>query len=164
MRLAWAAMACAVFVASLAAHVATFLGIDPMETVPGVMGLHFLIFPPFIAGIVYCKTAPGGELTGNQVQAAAPRWLPWLTGLCFVYAFVNFGLFMVLSGGGGPKESGGKYYLSSHGRVVRELTEAEYHQQRAYVVRGFSGHWMLFSSAALLMIVGSRARPESSSG
>ena len=155
MRLAWAAMACAVFVASLAAHVATFLGIDPMESFPGVMVLHFLIFPPFVAGILLARDK------NKNLEADAPAWLGRLVSACFVYAMVNFALFMFRSGAsGGPAERDGKFVMSSHGHIVREITEAEYHQQRAYVVRGFSGHWMLFSSAALLMIVGSRARPE----
>jgi hypothetical protein len=77
-----------------------------------------------------------------------------LTGAFAAYALVNFAVFIVLSEGGGPHERDGKYVLQEHGTVLRELSEAEYHQQRAYVVRGFSGHWMLFSSAALVGLVG----------
>jgi hypothetical protein len=160
MRLAWAAMASAVFVASLAAHLATFVGIDPLESVPDVMLLHLTMFPPFIAGIVYAKKSQRGGLTPQQFQAAVPRWLQLLVAVSFVYAMVNFGLFMALSAAGAPTKRDGRYFIA-HGRAVaHEITEAEFHQQQAYVVRGFSGHWMLFSSAALLMIVGSRARPE----
>jgi hypothetical protein len=43
--------------------------------------------------------------------------------------------------------------LISHGTVVRKLTEKEYDGQQAYVVPDFSGHWMFFSSAALMLLV-----------
>ena len=44
-----------------------------------------------------------------------------------------------------PAEKEGRYYLHGHGRKIRDLEEGEYRQFRAYEVRGFSGHWMLFS-------------------
>jgi hypothetical protein len=84
---------------------------------------------------------------------AAPQWLKILTGIFGAYAFLNFVLFIILTEGGGPHQEKDKFVLQSHGRVIRELTEKEFHQQQAYVVRGFSGHWMLFSSAALMLLV-----------
>lgn len=74
--------------------------------------------------------------------------------VCFVYGLLNFVIFMSLNEGGGPQIRDGKYVLTSHGKLIRELTEEEYHQQRAYVVRGFSGHWMLFASASLTFMMG----------
>ena len=151
----WCWLAAAVLIVSLVVHVSTFLGIDPMEKWPGVMLIHLAIFPPFIAAISYANRI-GGPKQGRQdrVIDTAPRWLRILTGLFFAYALVNFAIFLVLVEGGGPHERDGKYLLTSHGTVLRELSEAEYHRQRAYVVRGFSGHWMLFSSGALMMLVG----------
>jgi hypothetical protein len=151
----WCWFAAAVLIVSLVVHASTFLGIDPMEEWPGVMFLHLAIFPPFIAAILYADRI-GGPKQGRQdrVASSAPRWLQIMTGVFFVYAFVNFAIFLVLVEGGGPHERDGKYFLTSHGTVLRELSEAEYHQQRAYVVRGFSGHWMLFSGASLMILVG----------
>ena len=61
------------------------------------------------------------------------------------YAVLNFVLSFVLSeGGANPDIWDGKYVLQSHGKLVRELSEPEYHLQLAYLLRGFSGHWMLF--------------------
>jgi hypothetical protein len=151
----WCWFAAAVLLVSLAVHVSTFLGIDPLEKWPGVMLLHLAIFPPFFAAICYANCI-GGPKHGRQdrVVKSAPRWLQVLTGVFFAYALVNFAVVMVLVEGGGPSERDGRYFVTSHGTVFRELTEAEYHQQRAYEVRGFSGHWMLFSSAALMGLVG----------
>ena len=64
--------------------------------------------------------------------------------LLIAYAVVNFLLFFLLSSGGTPDIWDGKYVLHSHGNLIRELSEREYHLQQAYVLRGFSGHWMIF--------------------
>src|SRR5260370_6600612 len=151
----WCWFAAALLIVSLVVHTSTFLGIDPMVVWPGIMFIHIAIFPPFIAAIYYSERI-GGKEQGRQDRLinSAPLWLRILTGLFFAYALVNFAVFKVLSEGGGPHERDGKYVLQEHGTVLRELSEAEYHQQRAYVVRGFSGHWMLFSSAALMGLVG----------
>jgi len=43
-----------------------------------------------------------------------------------------------------PDVRDGKYVLHNHGQVIRELSENEYEWQKAYILRGFSGHWMAF--------------------
>jgi hypothetical protein len=63
----------------------------------------------------------------------------------FLYTLVNFALFMINSEGGGPFAENDKYYLKSHGHIIRELSEQEFYRFRAYELRGFSGHWILFS-------------------
>jgi hypothetical protein len=165
MLIGWCWLAAAVLIVSLVAHVSTFLGLDPMAKWPGVMFIHVAIFPPFIAAIYYANRI-GGPEQGRQdrVINSAPRWLQILTGLFFAYALVNFAVFLVLVEGGGPSERDGKFYLKSHGTVLRELSEAEYHRQRAYVVRGLSGHWMLFSCAALMGLVGAARLRRHSAG
>jgi hypothetical protein len=155
MLIGWCWFAAAVLVVSLVVHASTFLGIDPMARWPGVMLIHLAIFPPFIAAIYYAQRV-GGKKPGHQdrVFNSAPLGLRILTGLFSVYALVNFAAFVILSEGGVPHERDGKYFLHEHGTFLRELSEAEYHRKQAYVVRGFSGHWMLFSCAALTMFVG----------
>jgi hypothetical protein len=153
--IAWCCVAAAVLIVSLVVHTSTFLRLDPMAEWPGVMFIHIAIFPPVIAAIYYARRI-GGKEPGHQdrVIKCAPLWLRVLTGVFIAYALVNFAAFFVLSEGSGPHERDGKYFLQSHGTVRRELSEAEYHRQRAYGVRGFSGHWMVFSCAALMMLVG----------
>jgi hypothetical protein len=161
----WCWFAAAVLIVSLVVHVSTFLGFDPMAKWPGVMFIHLAIFPPFIAALFYASRTAGKDPRGqDRVFNSAPRWLRILTGVFFAYAFVNFAAFIVLTEGGGPDERDGKYFLRSHGRVIREITEVEYHQQQAYVVRGFSGHWMLFSCGALTLLVGAAKLRRHSAG
>jgi hypothetical protein len=75
----------------------------------------------------------------------APKWavITWYCSI--VYVIINFLVFMVLVKDGSPKEENGKFYLVDHGRVTRQITKQEHQQYEAYVVRGFSGHWILFT-------------------
>ena len=61
------------------------------------------------------------------------------------YTFVNFFAFG-LGVQGTPGQKNGRYYLHDHGTHVRDLTRDEFIHYRALGVRGFSGHWMLFSA------------------
>lgn len=150
----WSFSAGAVLLISMVVHGSTFLGNDPMEVIPGVMWITLLIFPLFIAALAYVtKIGAARHIKIDKVIAYCPLWLRVMTGMFFVYALVNFAIVGVLSEGGGPHKRAGRFVLQSHGRIIRELTEEEYHQHRAYVVRGFSGHWMLFSSGSLMAFV-----------
>jgi hypothetical protein len=151
---AWIILAGAVFVVSLATHFSTFAPIDPLDVVPYLMFVHVAIFPPFGAAIWYAKGVGGGRKEGFSVVKHAPMWLRILTVALVVYAFANFPLMLIRNEGGNPDKRGSQYLLTSHGKVLRELSEDEYHGKRAYLVRGVSGHWMLFSSGALTLLVG----------
>ncbi len=153
-RWLWMIFAAVVFALSLTAHAATFFGVNPMHAVPGVMWLHVLIFPPFVAAIVYANRAGETGLKQDGVIQAAPMWLKAVVGVCGAYALTNFVLFLVLSEGGKPYQEFGRYFLRIRGALIRELTLSEYHRHQAYIVRGFSGHWLLFSSAAVMMLAG----------
>jgi hypothetical protein len=150
----WCVVAAAFLIVTATVHVSTFLPIDPMDEWPGVMFLHVAMFLPFGAALWYASRAGGEKKSLDPIVHSAPRWMQGLTVGLFAYAIFNFGMFLTLSEGGGPTVRDGKYLLTSHGRVIRELTEAEYHRQRAYEVRGFSGHWMVFASASLMLLVG----------
>ena len=77
-------------------------------------------------------------------MADLPRWQQYAVKGLFAYALINFALFFYRSSGGTPEERDGKYVLQNHGTVIRELSADEYERHSAYVVRGFSGHWMVF--------------------
>jgi hypothetical protein len=47
---------------------------------------------------------------------------------------------------GSPSIKDGQYILENHGTFIKILTEAEYNHFQANIVRGFSGHWLLFYS------------------
>ena len=152
---AWCVFAAVLLFLSLTAHACTFFGIDPLQKSPAVMFIHVAIFPPFGAAIFYTNKLKAAK-SQDMAMKAAPRPLRWLTGAFGLYAMVNFVLFVILSEGGGPSQRDGKYVIEDHGTVVREISEAEFHRKQAYIVRGFSGHWMLFATAALTLLMGVR--------
>lgn len=81
----------------------------------------------------------------SKLIALAPRPLRIACKAAFIYAIINFALFMPLMEGGSPSVKNGNYYLQSHGRKIRDLTKDEYLRFQSYELRGFSGHWMFFS-------------------
>jgi hypothetical protein len=151
----WCSFSAVLLIVCVVVHASTFLGIDPIAKWPGVMFLHVAIFPPFFAAVYYSKGfGIKDQMHQQRAGKSAPRWLRILTGAFFVYAFLNFAVFAILSEGGMPAKRDGKYVVTSRGKVLRELSEAEFHRRQAYVVRGFSGHWMLFGCASLMFLVG----------
>jgi hypothetical protein len=131
------------FFSSLFVHLTTFFGIDPSKHVPWFWGLHLGIFVVFIPMLFVQGLTPRKDFW-SKIFAAMPRWARYTTKAFFAYALINFALFFFLSRGGVPDVRDGKYVLHNHGQVIRELSEDEYELQKAYVVRGFSGHWMVF--------------------
>jgi hypothetical protein len=130
------------FFASLIVHVTTFFGVDPSKHAPWVWALHFGIFVVFFP-MVFAQRGTKKEFWG-KLNASLPRWGRYAVKALFAYALVNFALFLFLSKGGVPEESDGRYVLRNHGEIIRELSPEEYERQKAYVLRGFSGHWMVF--------------------
>jgi len=132
-------------------HGATFLGVDLIEKFQLVWGLHLGIFPLFFLMILAIRIEEKDSygflrksLSWKRFFAPMPIWAKYVTYALLAYALINFALFLFLSEGGTPELRDGKYVLHDHGRIIRELTEQEYHLQKAYVLRGFSGHWMYF--------------------
>jgi hypothetical protein len=141
----------------LGVHLSTFFGFDPIDRIPGVMFMHLVVMVlMFVSMFLLNGHEPGAlkNITKSRMWRASPRWMHGALAASFIYALINFGLFMSLSEGGGPSRQGKAYVLSSHGRTIRTLTEQEFHQQQAYVVRGFSGHWILFSVAMVTLWTG----------
>lgn len=151
----WTLLSAVLLLASVAVHSSTFVGSRLMQTTPSVMWIHLLVFPTFFAAILYANRIDGPkDEMQEKLLAQAPRWLKVMTVTLLAYALVNFVTFIALAEGGVSENHGNSYFVSSHGKVVRELTEDEYHQHQAYELRGFSGVWMAFSSAALLLLTG----------
>jgi hypothetical protein len=80
-----------------------------------------------------------------------PTWLAVLAIGGFLYAFLNFMLFMG-SEIGTPDIEGGKYILQNHGQLIKTITEQEYHHFKANEMRGFSGHWIAFYGIAMAIL------------
>jgi hypothetical protein len=132
------------FTLALVVHGLTFAHIDIMETIPAVWVLHVGIFVVFVPLVFSARRLSGADQKYRDFQSLFPEWANTLITVVFIYAIVNFVVFMFLSHGGVPAIRDGQFILHSHGKLVRVLTEKEYHVQRAYVVRGFSGHWLVF--------------------
>jgi drug/metabolite transporter superfamily protein YnfA len=141
---AFGLLALAGFIASLLVHLAALSGIDVEEQIPAVWALHGGIF---VVAIVYtilnrnkAKVKPSWDMLGS----AFPRWARLVGAGLLAYAVLNFVLFITATEGGNPIIRDGKYHLLNHGALIRELTLAEYAAAKANVIRGFSGHWMVF--------------------
>jgi hypothetical protein len=137
-------IAAAGFTAALVVHLLTFAHIDLSEGFPFVWSLHIGIFLVFLPFVFLARKSFGADITLTKVRASVPQWASTFIIIAIVYAFVNFALFFFLSEGGRPDVRDGQFVLQNHGKLIRFLTEEEYHLQRAYVLRGFSGHWLVF--------------------
>lgn len=133
------------FFLSLVVHGATYVGINLSERLSWVWGLHLLIFPLFIPMVLLLR-ARGieGRDFWKRFFAPMPKWIKYAFYVLGAYTLINFLLFLYLVEGGSPDIRNGKYVLHSHGKIIRELTAEEYEMNKAYVVRGFSGHWLYF--------------------
>lgn len=143
-RNVFAALALLGFLLALAAHLAALSGVDVQTRFPGVWLLHAGIFVVFLPMLFASNRASGRRVTFEQVRAAVPGWVLVAGALLFAYAMLNFMLFMQAAEGGSPDLRDGGFVLQNHGRVIRQLSAAEYVALRANEVRGFSGHWLVF--------------------
>jgi hypothetical protein len=121
-------------VLSLTAHILSFFGIR-FGGMPLFVGLHVGIFPLWIPVVFIAQKMMGGAQRNDFWKVAllgCPPWMKYMTYGFFIYAFVNFAIFMILvsihppvKGGVGPPPE---------------------------VLHGFSGHWMAFYSAGLAIL------------
>ncbi len=121
-----AAVSLAGLLASVGCHLAGWLGADPPWG-QALFVLHVGIFPLWFPLVFFAnRTMPKGA-RGNldHLLAELPRWARVAVGVLFLYALVNFAYFMWL---------------------VRQFPKKEV--PFAVVLRGFSGHWMMFYGVA----------------
>jgi hypothetical protein len=149
-------------IVSALVHFSTYVGFDPQSAGPAVWLLHIGVFIVFIPAVWVANIKrQSGVRKPNEIWPLAPRWMKILVSLLGFYAIVNFIVFFylmfVVLGGGTPEKESGGYVLSNHGTVMRQISEEEYHRYRAYMVRGFSGHWMAFYAAAMTMAASAAA-------
>jgi hypothetical protein len=122
------------FIASAVVHVVSLFGIDASYYIPWIWVLH--------GGIFVALWPIAGKTIQRNRPWPLPRWAKILLGALFIYGFIN--LILDLRSTGTPDLLNGTYVLQSHGRVIRELSERDYHLERARMFRGFSGLWMIF--------------------
>ncbi|MFO0969089.1 MAG: hypothetical protein U0793_26340 [Gemmataceae bacterium] len=148
-------------VLSLIVHVATFADVDLIDTFPAFWVLHLGIFMVFIP----CLLVGAKPRRYREPLPAKPRWLSRLVYLFFIYAGVNFIIFLFLiREGTAQRLDDGTYMLAHRAHRVRAITEAEFHHQNALVARGFSGHWMLFYCMTVLLLWPRKEKPPEPAG
>ena len=152
-----------IFVVSAALHLATYIPDVPVN-MELAWPLHLAAMAVFGILIIHLRQqrrphkSRAKGLFGNWRTAAqqdrallselvglVPRWLLFACLATFIHPFVNFAMFILLMEGGSSVVEGGKFILQEHGRKIRDLTKQEFERFRAYELRGFSGHWMVFS-------------------
>lgn len=153
----WGLAALVGFLLALVVHIATVCGVDVSDTVPYVWALHVGIFLAFAPMVV---SASRRGINAGEILGGLPVWAIVLEGAVFAYLFVNAGLCLRVTQGGNAFMIGGQYILASHGHVLAHLTEAQYHLQRAYQVRLFSGFWLPFYLAPALYFLGVGTRDD----
>jgi hypothetical protein len=123
----------------------------------------FLTFAPALILFIFenknLEDENGRRIGLKAVYLDSPKVLSIFVSIVYVYAILNFFLFMG-SMPGVPTERDGKYILSNHGTVIKEISFEEYKYYQRKEAIGFSGHWMLFYSAALLLSYPFRKRRE----
>jgi hypothetical protein len=154
-----AAFVAIVFILTLLVHITTYLMSDPLRSLRGVRSLDYFVFVALFAACYWGNTFQ--RVRGQALKP--PRWL-----YCVIVAFAanfaaNFVVNWVCSGGAVASKDDG-FALVSHGRVVRKLTEQEYHQQIASDMRTLSAIWMtlaLVSTSVLwgIIIAGRKGDP-----
>jgi len=110
--------------------------IDLLESFPHIWLLHIGVFVVFLPAIAVQGMLPHNDNDKAERFQFAPKWMQFLTKAAFVYALVNFVVFIFLVRSGNPYKENGAYVLRNHGKLIRQITEQEYHQYRMYIVRG----------------------------
>ena len=115
---------------SLWVHINALLGHPPGMI---FMALHVGIFIVWFPAVIVSNKIAGGTKRQNSWKIAlrgAPSWMRYMVFGFFIYAGVNFFIFMTT------------------------IPSGHQHSQQppGVVLRGFSGHWMAFYSAALAML------------
>jgi hypothetical protein len=131
-------------VLSLAAHLSALVGLQLGGTAL-FFGLHVGIFPLWIAVVfISMKMMGGTRLTMGRSSAfrnamffGCPAWMKYMTNAFFIYAIVNFIIFVMIIPAG-----------SAHSADAPPSS----------VWRGFSGHWMVFYSAGLATVTSAYRR------
>jgi len=141
-------------VASLLIHLSTFL--PYLDVSMGqVFCMHYVAIilsgSIFFSARNFMKSDKGSydpqsiiDTFGSALKAI-PTPVLVMVAFFFFYAFINFFVFIGLMEGGSPSARDGIYYLHNHGQKIRDLTFTEYKRFLVYEVRGFSGHWIVFT-------------------
>lgn len=80
-----------------------------------------------------------------------PKGMKIIIVLTILYGIANFITMMFLLGNEQATFENGRYIMESKGTFLREITQAEYHQNKAYQASLFTGHIAVFYSLAMML-------------
>mgnify|MGYP001160174255 CR=1 FL=1 len=144
------------FVCALAVHLSTFLTAGLQLDFSSVWPLHVGIFAVFIPMVFSLRNRFGQNPDQREIISVLPPWAIKSIAVVFAYVVINFAALFYHIHNGSPAVRGDTFVIEQRGRVVQEISESQYLQMRAYVSRGFSGHWLLFYLVPALYFLAGR--------
>jgi hypothetical protein len=150
---ALAFIALAALTADLILHVATLIGLDPLDWIqPGWLAV--LLFWGTFGGIVSIANVAESRRRRRARAAGlflsdpvSPAWFKILIGIVILYAVLNplWAGWRTMRGGQTVHLPNGSYGLDpGHGRPIEPITESEYHAYRRSLVRTVTGLLLVF--------------------
>ena len=146
-------------------HILSIAHSDVADYFPFVLLLHIGIFIIWLPMIFFLRNNQSElkKLQADRVEVErskffskgflghSPLWLRVFVVIAVNYVAINF-LFLS-STPGLPHVENGEYVLQVRGgRVIRAISEQEYHYYKAQGLRRFSGHWILFYGVAIAIL------------
>lgn len=143
---------------SLAINVLTFSTVDVPSMFPSAWWLHLVCLALMVVIAFTAERAkiPGGFRKLKLWDYIPPmtRWLKIIAVLVVGYAIVSQFLMPADARSNGPSVINGQKVLESHGRVLRQLSDAEYIRYRNYEIRAFACWWIIFFGIEVLLAAG----------
>ena len=149
-------LAVILFLGSLAIHVATYFDLHLPERWPILWGIYILVFLIFAFVVVDAKERTGARGKVPLFTAFEPgskSLAEFVAAIFIFYAVLVLIIWLISPNQGNPNRIDGRPVISSHGKIVRELTEKEYSHARAMEMRGLSALVLSFSGINALELL-----------
>ena len=145
-------------VLSMAISILTFSTVDLQRVFPSAWWLHLVCLALMFVIAVAADRAkiPGGFRKLKLWDYALPMawWLKIIAVAVVGYALLSQFLMPRDAHSNGPGVVNGQKVLESHGRVIRQLSDAEFVRYRNYEIRAFASWWMIFFGIEVLLAAG----------
>jgi hypothetical protein len=137
--------------ASAIVYAGSFIGVtlDRMRVCAFI--LHIGIFV-FLVPMVLIERSVKNErkFLRARFRVRGPAWTRSVSGFLGAFLLLHFVLFLIFSHGAAPEIVDGRFVLSNHGAIVRELTEAQYQSLKGDELRLFATGWLFFYFQAVI--------------
>jgi hypothetical protein len=160
------------FFLTVAIHISTFFNVNLLHSCPWLWVLHGIAIFFFFAMAISAGRGMRGLRGAERRQAQKIFWksmmgrMPiagrWLMSAVFTYAIINFVLFIVHTSSASPSlsyfEEGGKYYAEAKYSPAKQCSKEEFDEYDRWLLRCFSGHWMILFLVPSLYYLSPRPR------